>query len=281
MNPLRLAPCRTALLLAALFIGSATQAGVSATVTRNPDLSYSDVNFGARAEVLAALDAAGGGAWAVATRDSVFAYAEGLGQQPPGAYGARATSGSGFELWNLATNSALDPALAATLGLSFNFHLQGQLTVGPVSLSAGSIDYDVALFSSGVDQMASHLTVIYGPVPPFPTTGYSVQGNSSLRGEFNHRFSLLFQNRSAGLLQMSMMVSASNQVTAKGDLVLDSINLASGLMPGDGLGIRISETGLILPVSAVPEPQTWALLLAGLAAVSGVARRRKGNAQPA
>ena len=44
-----------------------------------------------------------------------------------------------------------------------------------------------------------------------------------------------------------------------------------GALPGEGIG------GGTLPISAVPEPATWASLLAGLLALAGLSARRKAR----
>jgi hypothetical protein len=78
-----------------------------------------------------------------------------------------------------------------------------------------------------------------------------------------------------GTLFMSTVTLASNNSQSRGGLTLDSITLASGTAPAGGLGARLNQTGQIIPiVSAVPEPSTWAMWLAGVGLMGFIRRRR-------
>jgi len=79
----------------------------------------------------------------------------------------------------------------------------------------------------------------------------------------------------SGTLFLSSVTLASNNSQAQVGLTLDSITLGSGLAPVGGLGVRLDQTGAILPVvSAVPEPSTWALWLVGAAALGALRKQR-------
>jgi PEP-CTERM motif len=94
-------------------------------------------------------------------------------------------------------------------------------------------------------------------------------------GSFSQSFSLLQTVGDLyGTLFMSSVSLASIDSQARGGLTLDSITLVGGAAPLGGLGVRLDQTGQIIPVTApVPEPGTWAMWLAGVATM-GLLRRR-------
>lgn len=66
-----------------------------------------------------------------------------------------------------------------------------------------------------------------------------------------------------------------------GDSFSSSASNCGGSLKGMGAGLDISENGTAVPaafaVAVVPEPQTYAMLLAGLGLMAGVTRRRKNK----
>ena len=264
-------------LLCALVIPLSTTAGeLRAGASLNPVGSINNTSSGASTSAYWP-DPVTPKAGATATRTQLTAFTDGAGVAPPQIYGASALAGNDYTLWDTAGNTNLDYATAITLTLSFNFRVTGSLSVDPVSLSTGATSYNAQLFSQVANTAGAFVNVVYGPVPPFPSEDYFTTGDAGLFGAYDRSFSLLHQAREYGLLNMDYGNSASNAARASGSLTLQSVTLVGGVMPAGGMSIRLVDSGQLFAVSAVPEPATGLLWLAGVAVLAGLARRRSSQ----
>lgn len=212
-------------------------------------------------------------AWSTTTRWDIQANALGAGTQMPVHQAASGTANTSYTLWDLGSGAALAPEIAGALTLSFNFRVAGTTEVDAISLSTASVNFDAALYSQIADAHGDGLSVVYGPVPPFPSEDYLYTGNVALAGNYDVGFSLLHVGSVGGLWTMGLSTSASHQAAALSTLWLDSITLAGGVLPANGLAVRL-ETGELMAVTTVPEVPPWALLLAGSGWAALLARRR-------
>jgi hypothetical protein len=250
---------------------------VNAQAYQNLDpVIVTDNNTGLTATAEKEYSAAGQlGSAASTSRTSTQVTAYGYGTTATTHYDALASTRSQFTLWDLASNSALPSA--AGLGLSFNFTLSGYFNVGPVSLSSAGFSYEAELRNSINSVSQERLATVsqaYGPGPG--GLQYATSGDTSLLGNFSQSFSLLQTVGDLyGTLFMSNTATAANNSQVTGGLNLDSITLVAGLAPVGGLGVRLNQTGQIIPVSPVPEASTWAMWLAGATAMGYMRRRRQ------
>jgi MYXO-CTERM domain-containing protein len=271
-------------LLAAVTLASLLMTGpawavdfVQATAFQNLDpITFVDNNTGSTASAQKEYVAGSQGSAASTSRTSTEAIAYGFGATVTTHYDASSSTRSAFTLWDLASNTALPSA--AGLGLSFNFTLSGNLTVGPTSLSSAGLTYEAEVrnaINAVSQERLGNLTSTYGPGPG--GAQYVNVGDLTLLGNFVQSFSLLHTAGDLyGTLFMSSVTLASNVSQSLVGLNLDSITLATGVAPLGGLGVRLDQTGQIIPVSAVPEPATWAMWLVGVAALGALRRGRQG-----
>jgi hypothetical protein len=206
------------------------------------------------------------------TRQSIQAMADGSGVLVQQARAASGDARTDYQVLDLGTNAQLVDA--AGLRLSFDFRVSGVSALPPLSLSTVSVSYEAALFTAIVATAGAQLSAAYGPIAPFPSEGYIINGDSGLLGSFDRSFSLEHQNRSNGLLTMGFAVGASNAGDATGLLELTGVRWLAGPMPVAGLAVRL-ETGELVAVTPVPEATPATMLLAGLMAVGLMARRHR------
>jgi MYXO-CTERM domain-containing protein len=249
---------------------------VNAQAFQNLDpIIVTDNNTGLSAIALKEYSAAGQlGSAASTSRTSTQVTAYGYGTSTLTHYDAISSTRSQFVLWDLASNSALPSA--AGLGLTFNFTLSGYFDVGATSLSSAGFSYEAEL-RNGINSVSQErLATVgstYGPGPG--GLQYANTGDLSLIGNFVQNFSLQQTvGELYGTLFLSSTATASNNSQVKGGLNLNSITLTTGVAPAGGLGVWLSQTGQIIPVSPVPEASTWAMWLAGAAAMGFMRRRR-------
>jgi len=231
-----------------------------------------DQQFSAGAQVSATY----GNAYAGATRSLVMSRVDGAGAGAQTHFTATAGSTSNYSLWDMGRNFALEPAAAQQMDLVFNFDLAGLLTVSPFSLSGAATRFSAGIdYTVSGDSFQGAVSVSYGPVPPFPSLDYTVVGDDWLFGSYAASYSARHRGASEGVITFIVTNTAFNGGTAQSTLTLASVGLLGGVAPAGGLGIRISETGLILPVSPVPEVATWATMGAGLLLIAAGRLRRR------
>ncbi len=250
---------------------------VNAQAYQNLDpVIVTDNNTGATAVALKEYNAAAQlGSAANTSRTSTQVTAYGYGTTTSAHYDAVSSTRSQYTLWDLASNAPLGSA--AGLGLSFNFTLSGYFEVGPSFLATSSFSYEAELrnaINAVSQERLATVSQVYGPVGG-GGFGYATSGDASLLGTFMQSFSL---QQTVGELYGTLFLSTTSLSAvngqSKGGLNLDSITLSAGLAPAGGLGVRLDQTGQIIPVSPVPEASTWMMWLAG-AAVMGFMRRRR------
>jgi len=262
--------------LAALWLASAALAvfavpalagDVVARAGQNPNF-VQDSNPGATAQAQWPAGAGPAAASATTTRLSTAVEITGAGASASLHHNAASSHGTLYRLWDLDTDTAVDPALARTAALDFNFRLTGATFVDALSLSTMTFQYSATVVSSTAEQASGSVSGVFGP------TGYLFIGDTSLSGAFDQTFSLHHSHRDTGQLLMLTSGLAGNAAGSMGQLTLASVTLAAP-WTGGSLGLRLEETGQILSVSAVPEPGSWAMTLAGLGLVGWMARRRQ------
>lgn len=191
-----------------------------------------------------------------------------------------------FTLWDLGSNSALSTAAAKALDLRFNFSVTGGTWLDE-TFQDGSYGpghgYTIA-YSAKAFAGASYAEADATSSRSCGGTSCASGPDQSMAGSFDLDFALdwdgstLFSN--SGILFMQFQASAGGDATAGGLLKLDSVWLTAGDAPAGGLVLRLDQTGGFLgvtPVAAVPEPESYALLLAGLGVVGLLARRRRAG----
>jgi hypothetical protein len=217
-----------------------------------------------------------GQASAFASRVQVIATTDGQGTGPQTHFGASAGSISQYSLWDMGQNLPLAPEVAAAMELAFNFDLVGRLEVEETPQSMASTRYTGGLnYISGQDNFQGMLTVSYGYIFPFPDLGYTTAGDSLLWGSYSRSFSARHRGATAGVITFIVTNVSANVARAGSSLTLSSVSLLDGTMPAGGLGVRMDATGLIIPVSEVPEPGALALWAAGLCGGLWLSRRRR------
>ncbi|GLC26714.1 PEP-CTERM sorting domain-containing protein [Roseisolibacter agri] len=157
------------------------------------------------------------------------------------------------------------PAVAKNLGATaFTYGGSGNIGAGELVLHPGcSNQYSVVRFTA--------------PAAGFTPGAYDLM--ASFRGaDIGYRTIGLYLNGSAlfeDFLNGGATASWTGaRVLAAGDVV-DLVVGAAGDYRFDQTGANLTISAVSAPVSAVPEPGTWALLATGLVAVGSIARRRR------
>lgn len=273
MTPRATPSLALSLLLCAAAASSPAWATLTASAYRNTIGNSQDSN-----DALQAV-ATFGQATARATRSQVQAVAIGAGSTQVTHYGASAGSVSHYSLWDMAANLPLPLPAAQQMELAFNFDLVGSVVVGTTIISAASTRYEAGLqYTGGGSQFQGTVSVSFANVFPFPAVGYTIAGNGDLFGSYEKSFSVRHQGVVDGVISFIVANTAGNNATASSTMTLSSVNLLRGAQLAGGLGVRFAETGLIVPVSPVPEPANWVLCLAGGWLVVWQVRRRAGGA---
>lgn len=147
----------------------------------------------------------------------------------------------------------------------------------PVDLSKNAAKY-TASFASGLanatftDQFSFHVSSTSLLVADVTSTALSASTGLDLTSfaVYSSTGTLLFSGtqKATGIVD-NWKLNASNQVLAAGDYYLQVIGKINSAGAGSLSG------NIALKVVAVPEPETYAMLLAGLGLIGFVARRRK------
>lgn len=202
---------------------------VVARAGQNPNV-FIDSNPGAEAVATWPANAQGGMAYASATRRWLTMGTIGHGGSATFHYNAYATSNSRYEFVDLSTFTTLDPVLAASLDLSFNFRLDGHMDVEPVSLSNATIQWSAMLAAGGhVASGGTSANLVFGPVPPFPRLDYVFLGDERLRDDFDLSFSLRHVGAADGSLSMMIAGQSGNRAVSRGMLQLTGITMLAPL----------------------------------------------------
>lgn len=211
-----------------------------------------------------------------ASRSQVRATTDGFRAVAQTHYGASAGSTSEYSLWDMGRNLPLDLSAAASLELSFNFELVGQLEVDAIALSAAATRYNGGVdYTSGRDNFQGAFSVSYGNIFPFPQLGYVTIGDGELWGSYSLSFSARHRGATGGSITFTVTNNSSNMGRASSTMTLVSVGLLGGSPPPGGLGVNMGPTGLMIPVTEVPEPGTVVLWSAGLCGVLWLSRRRR------
>lgn len=162
--------------------------------------------------------------------------------------------------------------LAATLAVGMMFgamHAQAQQQWG-VHFTATGLDVDFTFNTAGNAAIPELMQNVSGQV-----NGNSFSGLAALGSDGGFNFNNLFQNAGTFFDLSGPLLSVGGIV---GNLNLYSIGQQvyayaySGFVPGVNVGNGLEGN---LQVTPVPEPETYAMLLAGLGLMAFVARRRQ------
>jgi hypothetical protein len=279
-------PLAAGLVAFALLSGLPAWAGnVIARAGQNPDF-VQDVNGGASASASWGPIAGGGFAQADTQRTQVEFSTLGHGGSASLHLNAAASHRTDYQLWDMATDSALPAAIANSLTIDFSFRLQGLMAVEAVSLSNSLVQWSASVLAGSQNSSAgSSAQIVFGPVPGNIAGEYLFVGDPALHGSFDQLFTLQHQNARFGVLRMSVDGTSGNRAQSQAQISLIGLSYsftdavagaASGLPLGalGPIGIRFSETGEVLSISPVPEPATWMLWMSGALSLGWLRRRR-------
>lgn len=193
-------------------------------------------------------------------------------------YGHAASPGASFSAYSLAAASNLDgvhaglqgwsvaAATAPVLGIN---HSGSLIDDGNVSLPTGV----VLLHGQGVGPGASEVRWAAPQAGAYQVTasftGY--QRNMQAKVAVFNGNSSLYGNSIAGLGGSASFSAVVNLLAG------DALTFAVNRDAADPGGFAGNWTGLALSITAVPEPQAWSLMFAGMAGL-GFAARRRGRA---
>ena len=164
----------------------------------------------------------------------------------------------------------------ATVGISA--HVDGSVAAGPYTAAVSQFDYLLRLGDGGFEYFASSnhdgpngapgiiLASFTGGIVEAPTFSNSTNPGFDFTGHVNVTDGMT--------LPFYMVLST----IAEGGMVADFGNTArfSFVLPGNVAFTSASGVFLTAGVVAVPEPETYALLIGGLGLVGFIARRRRG-----
>lgn len=160
--------------------------------------------------------------------------------------------------------------LAAALAISATF-----AAAAPISLAFDSdgaaVLWNKPAAGSFVDEYVFQV--------PYAATGLSGSFTTSLLGSKDIDFSRIYITD--GAAKLFDFVQTSTDATGSEQWTLNNATLTSGVgyhlfLEGSSALRGTVYTGELSVVSSVPEPGTWALALAGLAAIGWLSRRRVG-----
>lgn len=151
--------------------------------------------------------------------------------------------------------------------------------VGLVSLNASATNYNFGAVSDGFNALGTH-SVAVGAFSD--TISFTLGGSSSLSGAASS-----FQFNVGALPVLSITGLTAELYNSSNVLLGSGLSFsAPGFQAAGSYYLKLSGTanGVIgglysagLNVSPAPEPETWAMMIAGLGLVGSIARRKKSN----
>jgi hypothetical protein len=202
-----------------------------------------------------------------------------------------ANTGSPFAYFGNAANPSGDsPQVGEVFSLtsgetlsSFNFYALGDTTT---SLNASKLNLNVALWNSSTNAKNQAINVVDAPL--LTTTGLASETFNATGGFTTLAFNNLGLSLNANTKYIAYLTSSDSAVTGIQLSRTQTTQDASGFgignaylstIPGSGWQLPFNGNGFLslqyTAVTAVPEPETYAMLIAGLGLIGAAVKRRK------